>query len=194
VLPIASTTSRARRRDEGVSDADLMARVGAGDLAALGDLYDRHHASVLRFVNRLTGRSPHADDLAHETFLMLARRAKRYDGRPSARPWLLGIAARLVRQHRRSAARLTEVLLSFRRSGSDSPPPTPEAAASVTEEMRRFDQALRRLSEEKRAVILLVEVEGLSGEEVARALEIPLNTVWTRLHYARKELREALSP
>jgi RNA polymerase sigma-70 factor (ECF subfamily) len=60
--------------------------------------------------------------------------------------------------------------------------------------MRRFDAALAKLTEEKRLVFLMVEREGLSGEEVARALEIPVNTVWTRLHHARNELRRALAP
>ena len=70
---------------------------------------------------------------------------------------------------------------------------TPEDAASTTEEMRRFDDALGRLTEEKRLVFLLVEREGLSGEDVARALDIPVNTVWTRLHHARNGLRKALA-
>lgn len=60
--------------------------------------------------------------------------------------------------------------------------------------MRRFDAALARLPEEKRLVVLLIEGEGLSGDEVARILDIPAGTVWTRLHYAREELRRALAP
>ncbi len=60
--------------------------------------------------------------------------------------------------------------------------------------MRRFDDALGRLSEEKRLVFLLIEREGLSGEEVAQALDIPVNTVWTRIHHARNDLRKALAP
>jgi RNA polymerase sigma-70 factor (ECF subfamily) len=70
--------------------------------------------------------------------------------------------------------------------------PTPEQEASVNEEMRTFDGALEGLSEEKRLVFLMVEREGLSGAEVAAALGIPVKTVWTRLHYARSEIRAAL--
>jgi RNA polymerase sigma factor (sigma-70 family) len=86
------------------------------------------------------------------------------------------------------------VARSFASVTAERSAPTPERTASVTEDMRRFDAALARLPEEKRLVVLLVEAEGLSGDEVARILEIPPGTVWTRLHYAREELRKALAP
>ncbi len=183
-----------RRRDVAAGDAELLARIAAGDLSPLGVLYDRHHESVRRFVLRATAGGAHAEDLTHEAFLALTRVARRYDGRESARPLLLGIASRLVQQHRRGAARWTEVLQSFASATAERSAPTPERTASVTEEMRRFDAALARLPEEKRLVVLLIEGEGLSGDEVARILDIPAGTVWTRLHYAREELRRALAP
>jgi RNA polymerase sigma factor (sigma-70 family) len=182
-----------RRRDADARDAELLSRVGEGDLSPLGELYDRYHEGVRQFVIRATGGAAHADDITHEAFLMLARIAGRYDGRESARPLLLGIAAQLVREHRRRNARWSEVLRSFATSEPERSTPTPEKTASVTEEMRRFDAALAKLPEEKRLVVLLLEGEGLSGEEAAQALGIPLNTVWTRLHYAREELRRTLS-
>ncbi len=192
----ASPARRAEepRKEAGESDAELLARIGEGDLAPLGALYDRHHEGVRRFVVRATSGAAHADDIVHEAFLMLARISGRYDGRASARPLLLGIAAQLMREHRRRNARWLEVLRSFALTTGGRSAPTPEATASVGEDMRRFDAALAKLSEEKRLVILLIEAEGLSGEEAARALGIPLNTVWTRLHYAREELRRALDP
>jgi RNA polymerase sigma factor (sigma-70 family) len=183
-----------RRRDADLSDAELLARVGEGDLSPLGILYDRHHESVRHFVLRATAGGAHADDVTHETFLALTRVAGRYDGRESARPLLIGIASTLVRQHRRGAARWAEVLRSFAGVAAPRETPTPERTACVTEEMRRFDAALARLPEEKRLVVLLLEGEGLSGDEVARILDIPPGTVWTRLHYAREALRKALAP
>jgi RNA polymerase sigma factor (sigma-70 family) len=80
---------------------------------------------------------------------------------------------------------------SFAWSSGGATPLTPESSAAGTEEMRRFEAALGSLSDDKRLVFLLVEREGLSGEEVAASLEIPVNTVWTRLHHARAELRRA---
>jgi RNA polymerase sigma factor (sigma-70 family) len=181
-----------RREAENESDAELLSRVGQGELSPLGVLYDRYHDSVRQFVGWAIGGDVHADDLTHEAFLALARIAGRYDGRESARPLLIGIASKLVQEHRRGRARWSEVVQSFASATAERTIPTPENTASVTEEMRRFDEALARLSEEKRLVVLMAEGEGLSGEEVARALEIPIGTVWTRLHYAREELRRAM--
>jgi RNA polymerase sigma-70 factor (ECF subfamily) len=181
----------ARRHPE-ATDAQLLERVAQGELDALGALYDRHHVAVRQFVGRATSEGHEADDITQEAFLALSGIADRFDGRASARPLLVGIAAKLVHQRRRGVARLVNVLATFASAGLERPIQTPEEAASATEEMVRFERALARLSEEKRIAILLVDGEGLKGEEAAKALGVPLNTVWTRLHYARKELREAL--
>jgi RNA polymerase sigma-70 factor (ECF subfamily) len=183
-----------RRRDAAETDAELMRRIGEGDLSPLGVLYDRYQQGVRQFVARATSSKADAEDITHETFLTLAKIAGRYDGRSSARSFLLGIAAQMVRRRKRGLGRLAQALTSLAETFPDFRVRTPEDAASTTEEMRLFDDALCRLTEEKRLVFLLVEREGLSGEEVARSLDIPVNTVWTRLHHARNDLRKALAP
>jgi RNA polymerase sigma-70 factor (ECF subfamily) len=175
------------------SDAALLSRVSQGNLSALGVLYDRHHEGVRAFVRRATGSASDADDLTHETFLVLARAASRYDGRDSARPFIIGIASKLALGHRRMLARCGQVMRAFSGALAERSPPSPEGIASATEELRRFDRTLQRLSASKRVVVLMVDAEGLSGEEVARVLDIPIGTVWTRLHYGRAELRAALA-
>jgi RNA polymerase sigma-70 factor (ECF subfamily) len=171
------------------ADSELIRRIGEGDLGPLGILYDRYHADVRQFIARATSGGGDTDDLTHDTFLTLSTIASRYDGRATARPFLIGIAAQLVRRRRRGVMRWARALTSFAWSTADAAPLTPESSAAGTEEMRQFEDALARLSDDKRLVFLLVEREGMSGEEVAAALEIPVNTVWTRLHYARSELR-----
>ena len=175
--------------DAEVADSELIRRIGEGDLGPLGILYDRYHADVRQFIARATAGGGDTDDLTHDTFLTLSTIASRYDGRATARPFLIGIAAQLVRRRRRGVMRWARALTSFAWSTADAAPLTPESSAAGTEEMRQFEDALARLSDDKRLVFLLVEREGMSGEEVAAALEIPVNTVWTRLHYARSELR-----
>jgi RNA polymerase sigma-70 factor (ECF subfamily) len=178
-------------RDGQAPDSELIRRIGEGDLGPLGVLYDRYHDDVRQFIARATSGGGDTDDLTHDTFLTLSSIAARYDGRATARPFLIGIAAQLVRRRRRGVMRWARALASFSWSAGDAAPLTPEVSAAGTEEMRRFEEALARLSEDKRLVFLLVEREGMSGDEVAAALEIPVNTVWTRLHYARNELRAA---
>jgi RNA polymerase sigma-70 factor (ECF subfamily) len=177
--------------DSQAADGELIRRIGEGDLGPLGILYDRYHADVRQFIARATSGGSDTDDLTHDTFLTLSSIAARYDGRATARPFLIGIAAQLVRRRRRGVMRWARALTSFAWSTADTTPMTPEVSAAGTEEMRQFEEALARLSDDKRLVFLLVEREGMSGEEVAAALEIPVNTVWTRLHYARSELRRA---
>lgn len=177
--------------DAELSDGELIRRIGEGDLGPLGILYDRHHGDVRQFIARATSGGGDTDDLTHDTFLTLSTIASRYDGRATARPFLIGIAAQLVRRRRRGVMRWARALTSFAWSTADATPLTPERSAAGTEEMRQFEDALARLSDDKRLVFLLVEREGMSGDEVAAALEIPVNTVWTRLHYARSELRRA---
>jgi RNA polymerase sigma-70 factor (ECF subfamily) len=169
------------------SDPELMRQLAAGQLGALGELYDRHQAPLRRFIGRATGDAHDVDDLVHATFLAAAESAGRYDGRASSRPWLIGIAAQLLRRRRRAVGRFLTVLRAF--GGTLQSASDPRPALQARSEVER---ALDRLSEPKRITLLMAEVEGLSCDEIARALEIPVGTVWTRLHAARRELRQAV--
>jgi RNA polymerase sigma-70 factor (ECF subfamily) len=170
-----------------------MRGLANGELGPLGDLYDRYHADVRQFVRRACSRAEDVDDIVHDAFLTASRAAGSYDGRPCARPFLVGVAAQVVRQRRRRWARWREVLTAFFSARDEAPPRTPEDHAESAEAAARLEHALARLTDEKRLVLLLFEREGLSGEEVARALDIPLGTVWTRLYHARADMRRALS-
>lgn len=161
-------------------DADALARVARGDLGALGELYDRHARALLAFASRAVGAAD-AEDVVQSTFVRAAKAASSYDGRgASARPWLFGIAARLIQERRRAFARLTRALLRF----DVSPSAPPEAG-----DRRDMRRGLLRLTEAKRVVLLLAEVEGFTCEEIAKMLGVPIGTVWTRLHHARRDMR-----
>lgn len=168
-------------------DAELMARLADGDIGALGELYDQHQASIRRFLTRATAGADDVDDLVHTTFLTAAKSAARYDGRAACRPWLIGIAVRLLRRRRHALARWLGVASALATLGR--PSIEPDSAVGMRGDVER---ALGRLTQQKRITLLLAEVEGLSGPEIAAALEIPIGTVWTRLHSARRELRELL--
>jgi RNA polymerase sigma-70 factor (ECF subfamily) len=169
------------------SDAELLQELSQGQLGALGELYDRYQAPLRSFVARTTRDAHDVDDLVHATFLEAAKIAARYDGRASCRPWLVGIAAQLLRRRRQSFQRLVKLLTAVK--GSLQPSSDPRL---VLEHRPDLERALGALSEPKRLTLLMAEVEGLSCEEIAQALQIPIGTVWTRLHSARRELREAL--
>jgi RNA polymerase sigma-70 factor (ECF subfamily) len=189
---VKSLENKAFRARDDASDAELFAAMSAGNLTALGVLYDRHHASVRRFILRAAGGTQDAEDLVHDVFLTASRRAGTYDDRAGSRPFLLGIAANIVRSRRQKQARWRIALGLLENALTGVLRRTPEDGASEAEQLRLLDVALARLSEEKRLVLVMIELEELSGEEVAKALGIPVATVWTRLHYARAEVREHL--
>ena len=174
------------------SDAELLAGVARGDLGPLGELFDRHHAGVRHFLVRVLRDQAEADDLVQETFLTASRAAGSYEATGSARSFLIGIAAQLVRRRRRSWRRLFQMLESFE-VAPRAPARSPEDLASVSEESERLQAELGRLSEDHRLTFCMIEIGGMSGVEVARTLGIPPGTVGRRLHEARAELRAQLT-
>lgn len=174
------------------SDQGLVGLVANGNLDALGKLFDRHEPEIRRFIGRLGVSGGDVDDLVQTTFLEVIRAAPRFDPELSVRNWLFGIAVMLVRRHRHSLSRAAARWLQRASLPPPEPPPTPAAEFDKDEELRRFYRAFSKLSAKKREVFTLVTLEGLSSEEVAQTLSIPVTTVRTRLHHARLELRGAL--
>ncbi len=185
--------SRIRHRNRGGrTDPELMRGIADGDLACLGELYDRHAQGVWRAVSRTLAGSADVEDVVHATFLNLPRVAASYDGRPECGGWLCGIAVRLSLRHSRGAGRFRRMLASFAQGATTHSSSDPERIAGNNEELTIFERALAKLSAKKRAAFVLVELEGLSSEEAAKSLEIPAATVRTRLLHARRELHAAL--
>lgn len=178
---------------EGQSDLDLWARVAAGDGAAFGEVYDRHHRAVYNFAFRATGDWAAAEDLMSAVFLEAWRR--RGDVallRDSALPWLLGVASNVLRNYRRSLRRYGAALARWPRP-DDTPDFADGVAARVDDERRLRDvrRALRRLSAVDREVLWCAWA-GLGYEETALALRVPVGTVKSRLSRARAHLEKAL--
>jgi len=175
------------RADPPGSDAALMARLAGGETGALGELYDRYHQSIRRFVARATFDGEDVDDLVHATFLAAAGSAARYDGRACCRPWLMGIAVQHLRRRRQARGRFFAALAAL--GGMRRPAVDVGPALAARSDVER---ALGLISEPKRIALLMAEVEEMTCPEIAEALQVPIGTVWTRLHAARRELRRAL--
>lgn len=149
------------------------------------ELFKRHMGRVAGFLVRLTGPGPHVDDLLQETFLVAHRRRQQL--RPDVNPisWLFGIAARVSRNHLRSKRRATSFLERWV-SGSTARSHDPVPGLEAREELIIARQALDKMRPNERQIFVLFELEGVSGQEVAKILEVPIGTVWRRLHEARK--------
>jgi RNA polymerase sigma-70 factor (ECF subfamily) len=175
-----------------IADPEVIRRsIAAPELFGL--IFDRYAATIHRYLSRRIG-TEHADDVMAETFLIAFRERDRYDpGRPDALPWLYGIAANLLRRHRREEVRQYRALA---RTGVDpaldSGADRIVARVAATSDVRRLAEVLARLSVQEREVLTLMAHAELTPTQVAEALEIPAGTVRSRLHSARTKIRKAL--
>ncbi len=158
---------------------------------AFDAVYAEHFAFVWRALRRFGVRESHLDDAAQETWVVVHRRLASFEGRSSLRTWLVGIAVRVASDHRRWRRRKDP-----HEPMPDDPPfaapgVSPEGAAERAQAGRCLDALLDTIPEERRAVFVLTELEGMSAPEVAEALGVPLNTVYSRLRVARSEFETA---
>ena len=164
------------------TDAALLARVAEGDVAALGQLYDRYAESLLRFVRRVDAHDP--EDVVQTVFLRVLRIAGTFHAdAASARPWLFAIALRVLQERNRALRRWGAALLRLASEAERSHASRADLRSDVA-------RGLAQLSVAKRSVLILAEIEGFGCEEIAAMLAIPVGTVWTSLHHARRELRQ----
>jgi RNA polymerase sigma-70 factor (ECF subfamily) len=174
------------------SDASVIA-ASIADHELFAELFRRHAPTVHRYLARRIGPEA-ADDCLAEVFLAAFRRRERYDPRfATALPWLYGIAAHVVAQHRREDAHRWR-LLGVLSPEPDDPGHADAASERVSAQSQRgaLMRGLASLSEGDREVLLLVAWEQLSPTEAALALAIPAGTARTRLHRARRQLRAHL--
>lgn len=182
-------------------DAELIARAAVGDREAFAEVVARHGAHVLRFARAIASDQAAAEDALQETFLAAWRGAASFRGDASVRSWLLTIARHAVyRQHRRRSGEpeALEPLPDLGYAAGWGSVEDPEAGALRRESRVLFERALEQLDAADREVLLLRDLEGFAGDEVAAMLGITTAAMKTRLHRARLRLatkvREAYEP
>jgi len=178
------------------TDAQLISRIKAGDRAAFGDLVDKYHDHLLRFVARRLGDDSDAEDVAQETLIRAYSAIDDFREDAKFTTWLFRIALNMVADFRAIEARRRAVTNGA--GGAWGMPQQwiaghvdtddPETLLSTRELGERLARAIARLSPELRSALLLREFEGLSYAEIARALHCPVTTVRSRLARAREML------
>lgn len=149
------------------------------------------YADFLYAALRRLGLSPTgAEDALQDVFLVVHRRLHTFEGRGSLRSWLYGVAVRVARDHGRRRKIWARFFSSEETEVDPAAPASsdPQRALEAAEDLRRLDQILGRLPAAQREVFVLIEISGLSAPEVAQALELNLNTVYSRLRLARQEI------
>lgn len=177
--------------DEASAEDRLVARLRAGDLAALGEAYDAHHVQVRAFARRLVGDASAAEDLVQETFLTLPRAVARFRGDSSLRTFLVSIAVRHAGHHVRAAVRQRAALTRLARE-PQPPYPEPDESTRRAQLAAALTKALDSLPVDQRVAFVLCEVEERTSAEVARIVAAPEGTVRTRLFHAKRKLSELL--
>jgi len=176
----------------GVSDEQLMIRVAAGEMEALGILFERYKGPLHGFLYRLLHDVAWAEDLTLDVFLRVYDRRRTYKQGFKFSTWLFTIAHHLAADGLRHARR-NEIPMENTgeyASAPDSSPPNAAERGELAETVRR---AVLALPEDQRLVILLREYEGFSYREIAQVLGANEETVRVRAHRARQVLRKALA-
>ena len=180
------------------SQVDASGRDAAPALAIEEDLeirslYGRHGRFVWLSLQRLGVHPPDLEDVVQDVFLIVHRRIESYDRRSRVTTWLFGICMRVAANYRRRRRWTWEVLSG----GTEDRRPAVGALADDLlvrrEEHRAAEEALERLHVSKRATFVMFEIESLSCQEIAELMNVPVGTVYSRLHSARRQLEKALS-
>ena len=182
------------------SDWELVQRSQAGDHEAFRELVERYQRKIAALALGMLRNREDASDIVQETFAKAYQNLDRFKGDSALYTWLYRIAFNLCVDHQRRDSRHTTVPLEVDERGG-SPLPLPEGEPPRDDPFERtrgseirqqLDEAIRSLTPEHRAVILLREIEGLSYEEISHVLQVPKGTVMSRLHYARRQLQARL--
>jgi RNA polymerase sigma-70 factor (ECF subfamily) len=186
--------------DANAADAALVLAVASGDRKALAALYDRHGSAMLGLGVRVLRNRRDAEDVLHDVFLEVWRRAHTYDRtRASVRGWLFLMMRSRSLDRRKSAA--FSLSTSLEVTGLDAVASKASSLGStgasgeaplLALDHKRAVEALSRLPEAQQHVVILGYFEGLSSSEIAAELDVPIGTVKSRVAAAMRALRDSL--
>lgn len=186
-----------------MDDAALIERCRNGDLAAFEPLVEKYRQRVWRLAYNVLRDREEAWDAAQDAFIRAYQALPSFRGQSAFYTWLFRITMNVASDRARSRAARGRAFGTERVPEEDwdrvlvDPPEgegTPEQSAAGAQDRERIGRALETLSPQHRNIIVLSDIEGLSYKEIAETLDIPMGTVMSRLHNARKRLRTALGP
>ena len=177
-----------------VSDIDLMARIQAGDVGAIGELYDRYIALLFPLSLRIVRDRSEAEDIVHDAFLMVRERAGQFaPDRGSVVAWIVTLVRNLSIDRARRRERRGAIVRQEAKAQGSQYAETPEALTSDASERAKVRRALDKLPEAQRNTLSIAFFEGLSYPEIAEREGVPLGTIKSRAARAIASLREALA-
>ena len=205
-LSNASKSKEASEESSKKGDHDLVQRVQAGDSAAFRALFDKYHRRAFAVAMGVVKNEDDALDAVQEAFVKVHKNIHKFQGSSAFYTWLYRIVMNVSIDHVRRTSRRKSLDFDERALHEESevagdgamlPRVTnanPGKAALRAELGSAIQAALGELPEHHRAVIVLREIEGMSYEEMAEALDVPKGTIMSRLFHARKKMQAALAP
>ena len=171
-------------------DSSLMKQVQAGDTGQLAVLFERHHLSLFRYVMGLTGNRALSEDVVQDVFFRVMKYATTYDPNMSFRVWLYQLARNVCFD---SQAKRRREVFEHPLHDVEDREPLPDELVTRQQDSKFLKEALRRLSPEKREVLVLSRFHDLRYDEIGRILQCEVGAVKVRVYRALKALRESFS-
>jgi RNA polymerase sigma-70 factor (ECF subfamily) len=169
-------------------EAELVARCQAGDAGAFGEIFRLYRADVTRLLHRMVGRRSDLEDLLQEVFVQVHRSIKSFRAEARLSTWIYRVAVNVALMHRRAAKSRPLIVAEPQEPLLLDESAPPDEQLSRQRRIEALYRLLDRVSDKKRAVYVLHELEGMSPNEISKVVGAPVLTVRTRLFYARREV------
>lgn len=171
---------------------ELVLRAQQGETAAFSELFRQHRAAVARIAFRMLGPAADLEDVVQEVFLQVFRSLPDFRGQSKFSTWLHRVSVNVVLMVRRRARSRPVLTTDEGRRPEPGNQPLPDQEVVRERRLAAFRRQLDRLSEKKRTVFVLHEIEGMAPAQIAEVVDCPVLTVRTRLFYARRELAQLM--
>jgi len=157
----------------------------------IGALHDAHADFVWATLHRMGVREADLPDMMQEVFVVIHRRLHSFDGSAKITSWIYGICRKVASTYRRRAHIRKEDLVEEMPPGQSVASSEEELQAAQTRQT--LERVLNQMDVDRRVTFVMYEIDGLPGEQIAETLGVPIGTVYSRLHKARKEFEKVLA-
>lgn len=165
----------------------------AGSPPDFDQLYRLYARFIWRVLRSMGVHESVLPDAVQDVFMIVHRRYPEFDHRAKVRTWLFQIAYRIAREHRRKYARASARFVAQEQEQEQLAEHSPAHEAEQNERVKLLARLLDKLDDDKREVLVLAEIEGLTVPEIAQVTSVPLNTVYSRLRRARAEFSDLVA-
>lgn len=172
------------------SDHELMVAVRAGEIAKLGELFERYHQRLYGFFLRMTNQPAVSEDLVQVVFYRILKYRHTYRDEGKFTAWIYHLARKVAADHFRKHAKAATATDPVDLHEHPDAGPSPDSKAATTDDLELLRVALARLPLEHREVLVLSRLQNVEHKEIARLCDCSVGAVKVRVHRALKELRE----